>query len=82
MNPEERACIRRNGPNCRYLTSALSYWCTNKACSRRRGTTFPGVVNCPYYRPVEPSSWRENLLLTGLLCFYIILTITLFWSLI
>ena len=62
MNPEEQACMRRSGPNCKYLTSALSYWCTNKACSRFRGTTIPGIINCPYYRPVDkPSLWWENL---------------------
>jgi len=78
MNPKERACSRRSGPDCRYLTFALSYWCTNKACCRWRG----GWVNCPYYRPVEePSPWWENLLLAGLLLFYVTLTIILVWSL-
>jgi hypothetical protein len=41
----------------------------------------PGLVECPYYRPVDkPSPWWENLLLAGLLIFYITLTIIL-WSL-
>jgi len=82
MNPEEKACMRRSGPNCKYLTIVFNYWCTNKACCLWRGTSIPGGVNCPYYRPVDKMSpWWENLLLTGLLLFYITLTI-LFWSLI
>ena len=82
-NPEERACMRRSGPNCKYVTTALSYWCVNKACCRYRGTSIPGVINCPFYCPVEePSFAWENLLITGLLVYYVNLTIILAWSLI
>ena len=80
-NPEERACGREVGPDCMYMTVALHRWCTNEACCRRRGTSIPGVVKCPYYRPVEKSNWWENLLLTIFLLFYVVLTLTLTWSL-
>jgi hypothetical protein len=79
-NPEERACVRKVGPNCKYLTTAISYWCTNGACCRDHGTTFPGTINCPYYRPVAEIRWSEIWGTLGLaFCFniylYIILTI-------
>ena len=83
MNPEERACSRRSGPDCRYLTSALNYWCTNKACIKYNGTSIPGWVNCPYYRPEDkPSPWWESFFLACLLLFYVTLTAILTWSLI
>jgi hypothetical protein len=53
-NPESRACARRHGPDCRYLKSAISWWCVNKACSKLRGTNLPGVINCPFYKPPAP----------------------------
>jgi len=53
-NQEAKACARKIGPDCRYLTAALSYWCTNKESIRRRGTSIPGVIKCPYY---EPKPW-------------------------
>lgn len=81
-NPEERACMRKIGPDCRYLTAPLSYWCTNKACIKYNGTTIPGFINCPYYRPVDkPNPWMEVIVLPFLLVYYVTLTIILFWSL-
>jgi hypothetical protein len=56
-NPEERACSRKVGPNCKYLTTSISFWCTNRACNRDRGTTYHGGVGCPYYRPVP--DWND-----------------------
>lgn len=84
MNPEERACMRRSGPDCRYLTTAFSYWCTNKACCRSRGTSIPGGVGCPYYRPEREVPWSEFWgSMALLLCFniYLWITVTLAWSL-
>lgn len=50
-NPDMKACSRHSGPDCRFLTSALLYWCTNKACAKLRGTTIPGIINCSFYEP-------------------------------
>ena len=59
MNPDEKACMRKVGPDCKFIKAAMSYWCTNKACCRSRGTTIPGIVGCPYYRAVPTPSQRE-----------------------
>ena len=50
-NPKAKACVRKYGPDCAYLTSALSYWCTHKECIKERGTSIPGIMNCKYYKP-------------------------------
>lgn len=42
MNPEERACYRLKGPDCKHLPG----------CDKVCGTKFPGVVNCQHYEPV------------------------------
>lgn len=55
-NPEARACARKRGPDCQYLTSALSWWCAHAKCSQERGTTIPGVIHCPYYEPRKPAT--------------------------
>lgn len=52
-NPDARACSRKKGPDCRFLTSALSFWCTNEGSNRLRGTTIPGVIKCPFYEPLQ-----------------------------
>jgi len=52
MNPEERACSRPDGPDCQFLVSARSWWCTNRKCIQERGTSIPGIRDCPYYKPV------------------------------
>jgi len=53
-NPGAKACGRSIGPDCRHLGAALSLWCTSELCIRARGTSIPGVINCPYYIPVRP----------------------------
>jgi len=40
-NPEERACYRIEGPDCKHLTG----------CNRLGGAKFLGIVNCQYYEP-------------------------------
>lgn len=50
-NPEERACCRREGPDCKYLTTVINFWCTNEDRANKFGTTIPGVINCPCYEP-------------------------------
>jgi hypothetical protein len=58
-NPEERACARRVGPDCKYLTTSISWWCTNRARNQDHGTTIPGGVGCPYYRPLLVPTWND-----------------------
>jgi len=58
-NPEERACMRKVGPDCKHLTTALHYWCSNKAACKYNGTMIPGFINCPYYKPEEDPPWSE-----------------------
>ncbi len=77
-NPEERACAREDGPDCKYMVAAFYYWCSNRACCRHRGTTIPGVIKCPFYQPQpKPNPWWEDLLITTLLLFFVALTIFL-----
>lgn len=41
---EKRSCI-----DCKYLKSALSWWCTNKQAIKSRGTSIPGCIKCPFW---------------------------------
>lgn len=43
---EKRSCH-----DCGYLKSALSLWCGNKEAIRDRGTSIPGCIKCPYWKP-------------------------------
>ncbi len=43
---EKKSCF-----DCGHLKSALSWWCTNKEASKARGTTFPGCIKCPFWKP-------------------------------
>lgn len=58
-NPEAKACVRGIGPNCKYLSTAINFWCTNEALCHWRGTLIPGIVGCPYYRPVRETNWND-----------------------
>lgn len=48
-NKEETPEERRSCYDCLFLKSALSWWCTNKDACKARGTSFPGVIHCPYW---------------------------------
>ena len=37
---EKRSCY-----DCKYLKSALSWWCTNEDAKKARGTSIPGCIN-------------------------------------
>jgi hypothetical protein len=39
--------VRRNCAECVYLKGRVSLWCTNKEAIEKRGTSIPGISNCP-----------------------------------
>lgn len=41
----------RNCADCGWLTAALHWWCTNQKAIDARGTTFPGICHCPWWKP-------------------------------
>lgn len=43
---EKKSCY-----DCGYLKSALSWWCGNKEAIKARGTSLPGCIHCPYWKP-------------------------------
>jgi hypothetical protein len=56
--------IKKSCYDCYFLTSALSWWCTNKKAIEYRGTSFPGVCNCHFWKPIrkkEDLSWFEKI---------------------
>ena len=62
-NPEARACSRESGPDCKWLIPYISWWCTNEACCKSRGTQIPGVIGCPFYKPSRGiGRWLRRLL--------------------
>jgi len=62
INPlEKKSC-----EDCEYLTRALSLWCSNDRAISVRGTTIPGCIKCPYWKPnwnyIDKIFWpREKL---------------------
>lgn len=47
---------RRSCYDCGHLKAAVSWWCTNKKCIEWRGTSIPGVHNCPFWKPARMKS--------------------------
>jgi hypothetical protein len=43
---EKRSCY-----DCGHLKQALSWWCGNKDAIKKRGTTIPGCIKCPFWAP-------------------------------
>lgn len=37
--------------DCGHLIGKVSWWCTNEEAINVRGTSIPGVDNCPYWKP-------------------------------
>lgn len=37
--------------DCRHIKQALSWWCGNPDAIKRRGTSIPGCVKCPFWKP-------------------------------
>jgi hypothetical protein len=56
---EKRCCA-----DCKYLKAAVSWWCTSKNAIDVRGTSIPGVKNCPYWKPAKKASFLERVGLT------------------
>jgi len=48
-DPEYKCCVSGTTGDCAHLTAALSWWCTNDDARKFRGTTIPGIYNCPFY---------------------------------
>ena len=42
--------LKKNCADCIHLKGAISLWCTNKNASKARGTSIPGVSNCPFWQ--------------------------------
>jgi hypothetical protein len=88
MNPDSRACSRKEGPNCQHLIKPIWSWCVNSTCRRYPGVFLQGgVTDCSYYKPIgsprdKVARWCEWFALAGLVCFYVTLTVALIWSLV
>ena len=48
--PDEK---RKSCYDCGFCLGALSWWCTNKEAIKARGTSFPGIIGCPYWKPTK-----------------------------
>lgn len=46
---ERRACV-----DCGWLRGALHWWCMSEEAKEYRGTTIPGVHDCPFWKPAGP----------------------------
>lgn len=50
ISEKEKCCY-----DCKYLKAKVSWWCVNKNAIKWRGTSIPGVKNCPFWEgPVNP----------------------------
>lgn len=43
--PEEK----RSCSDCKFMDSAVSWWCMNKKAIKARGTSIPGCIKCPFW---------------------------------
>lgn len=48
--------------DCRFLKGAVSWWCTNDEAKEARGTSIPGICQCPYWEPAKYKPPRKSLL--------------------
>lgn len=56
----KRACY-----DCRHCKAAVSWWCKNPDAVAWRGSSIPGVHNCPFWDPVPTmaewmAAWRAR----------------------
>ena len=51
---------RKNCAYCGWMKAALSWWCTNKEAIDYRGTLFPGINHCIFWKP-DKDYIREQL---------------------
>jgi len=42
---------KRRCYDCKSLQAAVSWWCGNKEAVKWRGTSIPGVHDCPFWTP-------------------------------
>lgn len=47
----QRPEVLRSCYNCGWIIEAMSLWCGNKKAQKARGTSIPGCVHCPYWKP-------------------------------
>ncbi len=47
----ERPEILRSCGYCDNIISALSLWCGSKEAIEARGTSIPGCIHCPFWKP-------------------------------
>lgn len=43
--------IKKSCGHCGWLVAAITLWCSNKEAVKARRTNFPGICNCPYWKP-------------------------------
>ena len=43
--------IKQSCGHCGHLLAAVTLWCGNEEAAKARGTRFPGICNCPYWKP-------------------------------
>jgi len=43
---EKRSCY-----DCGHIRGVMSLWCTSKDAITARGTSLPGCIKCPYWKP-------------------------------
>jgi len=61
---EESDSTQRRCYDCRSLKAAVGWWCTNKEAIAWRGTSIPGVHDCPFWEPAIMKSslpWWKRL---------------------
>jgi hypothetical protein len=52
---------RRSCHDCTHLWGALHWWCKNESAIKARGTTLPGVFDCPYWEPCRVLPEKKSL---------------------
>lgn len=58
MPPEEkRSCYA-----CKYMKSALSWWCGNDEAIKARGTSIPGCIKCSYWELKKKKVKKESII--------------------
>ena len=41
--------VKRSCGDCAFLVGHVNWWCKNEQAIKARGTSIPGVCNCPYW---------------------------------
>lgn len=64
MLTEPPDATQRRCYDCTHLKAAVSWWCTNPAAVKARGTNIPGTRECVYWAPgkyeaPKPPLWQR-----------------------